>query len=386
MDSFERTPVAMFFDWIKAYQEYDFDLPQVGDVITRRFDVDTDELLSTSVPAFFAEGSYSTTFRIHVCGRRITVDGNPSRINRLDNVFGIDSLDGCFRVINALLSEYGLPPMTRCTSIQRLQDGSVLTNGAVFQRLDLTSNFYVGQGNERAYMRAISSQRYRNSIAYLYPDGNTCVWTPKGGEKAGRLVYPGNYAKAAELDAHLLPKVKRSYGEDSDEYQYVRDLRDWCAAVGMVRSEIKCRSEFLKREGLQFWGLFDEAKLVEIHEGFLMVGNRLEVTNFDELTVAQQLLAEGICKNTKAAYTTSQYVSLWRAGQTFDFDKSAVKTHRARLRQLNIDIKVPYDQTRHGTVFTFTRNVREVSVSFDAQVPSFYRPAVVPRRLQLVAA
>jgi len=375
----------MFFDWIKAYQDYDYDLPQVGDVITRRFDAETEALLSTSVPAFFAEGSYCTTFRIHVCGRRITVDGNPSRINRLDNVFGIDSLDGCFRVINALIAEYGLPPLTRCTSVQRLQDGSAIANGAVLQRLDLTSNFYVGQGNERAYMRAISSQRYRNSIAYLYPDGNTCVWTPKGGEKAGRLVYPGNYAKAAELDAHLLPKVKRSYGEESDEYRYVRDLRDWCASVGMVRSEIKCRSEFLKREGLSFWGLFDESKLVEIHKGFLMVGNRLEVTNYDELTIAQQLVAEGICKNTKAAYTTSQYVSLWRAGQDFDFEKSAVKTHRARLRQLNIDIKVPYDQTRHGTVFTFTRNVREVEVTFAAQVPEFYRHAVVPRHLQLVA-
>jgi len=376
----------MFFDWIKAYQDYDYDLPQVGDVITRRFDAETEALLSTSVPAFFAEGSYCTTFRIHVCGRRITVDGNPSRINRLDNVFGIESLDGCFRVINALLAEYGLPPLTRCTSIQRLQDGSAIANGAVLQRLDLTSNFYVGQGNERAYMRAISSQRYRNSIAYLYPDGNTCVWTPKGGEKAGRLVYPGNYAKAAELDAHLLPKVKRTFGEESDEFRYVRALRDWCASVGMVRSEIKCRSEFLKREGLSFWGLFDETKLVEIHKGFLMVGNRLEVTNYDELTIAQQLVAEGICKNTKAAYTTSQYVSLWRAGQSFDFNKSAVQEHRARLRRLNIDIKVPYDQTRHGTVFTFTRNIREVAVSFAAPVPDFYRHAVVPRHLQLVAA
>lgn len=376
----------MFFDWIKAYQEYDYDLPQVGDVITRRFDAETEALLSTSVPAFFAEGSYCTTFRIHVCGRRITVDGNPSRINRLDNVFGIDSLDGCFRVINALLAEYGLPPMTRCTSIQRLQDGSALANGAVFQRLDLTSNFYVGQGNERAYMRAISSQRYRNSIAYLYPDGNTCVWTPKGGEKAGRLVYPGNYAKAAELNAHLLPKVKRSYGEDSDEFRYVRDLRDWCASVGMVRSEIKCRSEFLKREGLQFWGLFDERKLVDVHKGFLMVGSRLEVTTHDELTVAQELLAKGYAKTAKAAQTTATYVMLWRSGQGFDFNKRQVQEHRARLRKINIDIAIPYDQTRHGTVFTFTRNVREVEVSFEAEIPSFYRPAVVPRHLQLVAA
>ena len=374
----------MFFDWIKAYQDYDYDLPKVGDVICRRFDLETNDLLSTSVPAFFAEGSYCTTFRIHVCGRRITVDGNPSRINRLDNVFGIDSLEGCFRVINALLAEYGLPAMTRCKNVQRLQDGSAIADGAVFQRLDLTSNFYVGQGNERAFLRGISSQRFRNSIAYLYPDGNTCVWPPKGGEKAGSLVYPGNYNKAAELDAHLLPKVKRTFGEDSDEFRYVRELRDWCASVGMVRSELKCRSEYLKREDLRFWGLFDEQKLVEIHRGFLMIGEKCEISNFDVLTVADELLAKHIVKNTKAAMTTAGYVSLWQCGQKFDFDKSSVKTHRARLRHIGIDIKLPFDGTRHGVVFI--RNVREIERKFETVVPSFYRPAVVPRHLQLVAA
>lgn len=374
----------MFYDWIKAYQDFDHDLPLIGDVITRRFDVDTDELLSSSVPAFFAEGSYSTTFRIHVCGRRITVDGNPSRLNRLDNVFGIPNLEGCMRVINALLAEYGLPAMTKCRKIQRLQDGSCSVDGVVFQRLDLTSNFYVGQGNERAYLRGISSQRYRNSIGYLYPDGNTTVWTPKGGEKAGRLVYPGNYAKAAELECHLLPRVKRTFGDDSEEFQYVSQLRDWCRSVGMVRSEIKCRSEFLKREGLQFWGLFDEDKLVEIHRGFLMIGEKCEINNFDVLTVADELMAKKIVDTRKAAMTTAGYAHLWQSGQNFNFETSAVKTHRARLRQIGIDIKLPYDGTRHGVVFI--RNVREVERKFQTEIPAFYRHAVVPRHLQLVAA
>lgn len=374
----------MFYDWIKAYQDYDFDLPKVGDVICRRFDSETEELLSTSVPAFFAEGSYCTTFRIHVCGRRITVDGNASRLNRLDNVFGIQTIDGCMRVINALLAEYGLPPMTKCKNVQRLQDGTAVADGAVFQRLDLTSNFYVGQGNERAFLRGISSQRFRNSIAYLYPDGNTCVWTPKGGEKAGSLVYPGNYNKAAELDAHLLPKVKRTFGEESDEFRYVRELRDWCASVGMVRSELKCRSEYLKREGLRFWGLFDEQKLQEIHRGFLMVGDKCEINNFDVLTVAGELLAKGVCENRKAAMTTAGYAHLWQMGEKFDFKKSADQKHRARLRQIGIDIKLPFDATRHGVVFV--RNVREIARVYDMPTPAFYRPAVVPRHLQLVAA
>ncbi len=374
----------MFYDWIKAYQDYPFDLPKVGEVICRRSCIETEELLSTSVPAFFAEGSYCTTFRIHVCGRRITVDGNASRLNRLDNVFGIQSLDDCMKVINAVLVELGLPPMTKCKTVQRLQDGTAVADGAVFQRLDLTSNFYVGQGNERAFLRGISSQRFRNSIAYLYPDGNTCVWTPKGGEKAGSLVYPGNYNKAAELDAHLLPKAKRTFGEDSDEFRYVRELRDWCASVGMVRSELKCRSEYLKREGLQFWGLFDEQKLREIHRGFLMVGEKCEINNFDVLTVADELLAKKIVDHRKAAMTTANYVALWQCGQQFDFKKSADQKHRARLRQIGIDIKLPFDATRHGVVFI--RNVREIERVFEMPAPSFYRPAVVPRHLQLVAA
>lgn len=377
----------MFYDWIKAYQDYPHDLPQVGDVICRRFDVETDELLGTSVPAFFAEGSYCTTFRIHVCGRRITVDGNASRINRLDNVFGIETLDGCMAVINEVLAKLHLPPMTKCKTLRQLQDGSYLADGAIFQRLDLTSNFYVGQGNERAYLRGISSQRFRNSIAYLYPDGNTCVWTPKGGEKAGSLVYPGNYNKSAELDSHLLPKVKRAFGEDSDEFRYVRELRDWCASVGMVRSELKCRSEYLKREGLRFWGLFDERKLVEIHRGFLMVGEKCEINSFDVLTVADELLAKGIARNRMSANYTAGYVHLWQQNQTFDFKKSAVKKHRAALRQIGIDIKTPFDGTRHGIVFI--RNVREIERVFQMPTPAFYRSAVVPshaRHLQLVAA
>lgn len=374
----------MFFDWIKAHQDYPHDLPAVGDVISICFDRHTHERLSESVPAFHAEGSYSTTFRIHVCGRRITVDGNASRLNRLDNVFGIERLDENMRVINSLLAEYGLPPLTKCTKVQHLQDGSSTVDGAVFTRLDCTSNFYVGEGNERAFLRGISSQRFRHSIGYLYPDGNTVVWTPKGGEKAGRLVYPGNYNKAAELDAHLLPKIKRTFGEDSDEYNYVRNLRDWCRSVGMVRSEIKLKAEFLKRERLCYWGLFDESRLAEVHSEFLQVGEKMNLTAHDISSISERLFEDGICDSMQAATRTATYAYEWMNGKTFNFDKSSVKTHRARLRCIGIDIKLPYDSSRCGVVFI--KNVREVDRIYSLPAPVFYRPAVIPRHLQLVAA
>lgn len=374
----------MFYDWIKASQDYSFDLRKVGNILLRRVDAESNEVLSESAPPFHAEGSYCTTFKINVCGRRLTVDGNSSRINRLDNVFGIERLDDNMKVINSVLADWDLPPLTKCTKVEHLQNGGSLTDGAVFHRLDLTDNFSVGKGNERAFLRGISSQRFRNSIGYLYPDGNTTVWTPKGGEKAGRLVYPGNYNKAAELEAHLLPKVKRTYGEDSDEYTYVRDLRDWCASVGMVRSEIKLRSEFLKRERLCHWGLFDEDRLRHIHRDFLTVGDRMKVTAMDITSISEQLLAENICDSMQAAGRTAGYAYEWMNGKKFDLSKSAVKVHRARLRQIGIDIKLPYDSSRHGVVFL--RNVREVERNFELGMPSFYRPASIPGRLRLVAA
>lgn len=374
----------MFFDWIKAFQEYPFDLPPApGGVIIVRYDAEAGDEIGRSAPAFFAEGSYCTSFRIHVCGRKITVDGNPSRINRLDNVFGIASLSDCFKVINSVLIELGYPVMTKCTKIQRMQDGSSLADGAVLQRLDLTSNFYVGQGNERAFLRGISSQPFRNSIGYLYPDGNTVVWTPKGGEKAGRLVYPGNYAKAAELDAHLLPKIKRTFGDDSDEYAYVKQLRDWCASVGMVRSEIKLKSEYMKRECLCYWGLFDDEKLAEIHAEFLRVGEKMKLDAYDTVSITQHLIDEGICKSVQAAGRTAGYAYEWMHGATFDLNKSSVQQHRARLRRIGIDIKHPYDTTRCGVVFI--KNVREVERTYQQPIPSFYRHAVVPSHLRLVA-
>lgn len=118
-----------------------------------------------------------------------------------------------------------------------------------------------------------------------------------------------------------------------------------------------------------------------------MVGEKCEINNFDVLTVADELLDKNIVDHRKAAMTTAGYVALWQCGQRFDFESSAVQKHRARLRQIGIDIKTPFDGTRHGIVFI--RNVREIERVFQMPTPAFYRPAVVPnhaRHLQLVAA
>ncbi|MBV5769920.1 hypothetical protein KUU62_32920, partial [Pseudomonas aeruginosa] len=89
----------MFYDWISGYQDFPFDIPQVGKVIRLNVDSETNEVLSQSCPAFHAEGSYSTKFRIQVAGRRVYVDGNASRVNRLDNLYGLTTLADNMAVI-----------------------------------------------------------------------------------------------------------------------------------------------------------------------------------------------------------------------------------------------------------------------------------------------
>lgn len=373
-------------DWLTISQEHQHDLPVVCDVVTLTIDANTNELLSTKQPRFVHRESFSTSVTIHVSGRNVRVDGNPSRVGRLDNLFGFSTIDQCVAVYNALLAQYGLPPFTRCTRVM-VRDGTsggkagdLVADGAVIHRIDLTTNVALGEGNVLAYLRGVSSQRIGHSIGYLYPNGRTVSWTPKGNGKGGRLQYRKAYDKAFEMDQNLLPKIKREFGEDSDEFKYVVKVRDYCAANGVVRMEQELKAEYLKREGLAFWGLFDEARFIGIHNEFLAIDERMKVTAMDIVTISEQLIAEGIVDTTRAANTTAMYAIQWMHGQAFDFHKSQVQTHAARLNKIGINIRNACDTSRFAPVFV--RQCREVTKR-ELPMPAWYRR---PSHLHLVAA
>src|SRR5690606_38172463 len=211
----------MFIDWLTISQEHTDDLPVVCDILTLTIDTNTNEVISTRQPRFKHEASHSTSVTIHVQGRKIRVEGNPSRVGRLDNLFGFSTIEQCVSVYNQLLAEYGLPVFTPCTRVD-LRDGASgaksgdrVADGARIERIDLTTNVSVGEGNALAYLRGVSSQRIGHSIGFLYPNGRTVAWTPKGNGKGGRLQYRKAYDKAFEMDENLLPKIKRLYGDQS---------------------------------------------------------------------------------------------------------------------------------------------------------------------------
>lgn len=379
----------MFFDWLSCYQDHEQDLPFISRDGMAFFDTYTGLSLSVSLDgdrvfngpnirqrSLQHEGSFSTSINIKVSGRRVTVTGNPSRFNRLDNLFGYRTIDACFAVYNVILSSLGLPPFTRCEhkgfiEVER-ENGAVslqpVMHGAHITELHITSNIAVGEGNTDAYLKAIASQPYRNSVPHLFPNGKTVEWKSKLGN--ARLMYPSYYEKLNEIELKTIPKVKRMYGEESDEYQYILDLCKYLKENGVIRCEQKLKSTFLNKNNLQYWGISDFSQLKPIHDEFINLDKKLKVSRMDLQTISETLLDRGIVETTRAANTTALYALNWMNGQKFDFSKSQVQTHRARLRQIGIDIAKPCNLLLFSPVIV--KEVKEIERS-QLTPPSFYR-------------
>jgi hypothetical protein len=251
-------------------------------------------------------------------------------------------------------------------------------NGARIRRIDLTTNRTVGKGNEKPYIRALSTQRWGYKNGHLFEDGWTCDWT-------ARDHYNKAYGKANAIRKFLFPKCKRNFGEDSPEYRYLVELADYCDLHGVVRMEQELKSEYLQRERLEWWGLFDEERFKAIQARFLGIDDKLEAMAMDYETIAETLISRGIVKSTQAANATANVAMKWMhcSGISFDFTKSQMKSYAARLNEIGLNIRQPYDITRHSVVTI--RRAEEIVTSDLFELPQFYRHPVAPRHLRLVA-
>jgi hypothetical protein len=369
----------MFIDWLKVSQEFDFDLPVISDTAFKAIDTLTGEVLSTSYRPVKHEGSHSSTIKIQINGRKITVDGNPSRLNRHDNLWGFETVAQCIAVYNDLLAEYGLPAFTRCTRFEIRQGESgaksshLWADGCCIHRIDLTTNISVGEGNEIPYLRGLATQRIGHSIGRLYANGRSVDWTTKDNSKGARLQYRKAYDKAFEILQNHLPKVKRAFGESSPEFKYAQEIYDYAKQVGIVRLEQELKDEYLKRQNMSFWGLFNEGKFLTLHEEFLRVDERLKVTKMDQASIAQQLLLEKVVKTPRQAITTAYYAHLWMHGLEVVVSERTFKTHAARLNRIGVNIRNTCDIKTFSTVFI--REMREINPVKNIAPPDWYKRA-----------
>jgi hypothetical protein len=298
--------------------------------------------------------------------------GNPSRWGRLDNLFGLTSVDACVSVYNQILTDLNLPLFTKCTrtmftQTKENQKASLTSDGAIIRELHITSNRAVGQGNEDDYISGLSTQPYRNSVPRLHSNGKSVDWLSKQGNV--NLIYPTVYNKSHEIGLHSLTKIKNKFSEDSEQYRYILSVMNYCALQGIVRFEQKLKSRYLQKQSLMFWGLSDYSQLNQLHSEFLQLDKKLSVNAMDFETISEHLISCGVVDTVRAANTTAMYAIQWFHGHSFDFNKRQVQDHRARLRKIGIDIGQRCNVAKFSPVVV--RETREIKVT-DCVMPHWY--------------
>lgn len=368
----------MFFDWLTIEQDFGFQLPLLDGAAYARLVIEEGEIVETGSlcsPAFSHKGSFCDSVLIKVNGSSVRMSGNPSRWGRLENLWGYRTIDLMVAVYNGILRDiYGncdkIPQFTKCTKLFYAQGSAcevIGTDGAIVRELHVTENITVGAGNERDYISGLSTLRYRHSEPRLHTNGNSVDWLSKQGNAA--LIYPTVYNKAHEMELHSLGKIARNFGDDSDEVQHIQNVIDYCRAVGLVRFELKLKNRYLQRNDLQYWGLSDYSPLESLIAEFTNIDQKLSVTAMDFETISQRLINSGVVDTTRAANTTAMYALQWMHGQNFDFSKTQIQTHRARLRKIGIDIATKCNISKFSPIFVTAR--REVKSNI-ATPPSWY--------------
>jgi len=334
------------------------------------------------------EGSFSSSLMIKCNGYQVSVYGNPSRWQRIDNLFGLKTFDDCIAVYNHILEGLGLPVFTKCTSFTFKQSmkgvgtHNKVYNGAIIKHIDFTRNLSVGRGNEKFYLKGLSTQSIGRSVpAFLYPDETTVEWYGAHMQKMTGSTY--RYIKVYIKLSDLLRNEKKLLkGASFDDIDYFEKVKKLTLENGVIREEHSFKREYLRKHDLCAYGLVSELQFHEELQVITNIRKRLEVSDMQIETKGQRLIEQGICKSKQSANATEYAYSKWLHGESFDKTSTQFMIYKKRLLSLGIDISIKLDISRAP----LRLKQAEVIEVREFNAPSWYRQPVVPtNHLRLVA-
>ena len=384
--------MTWFIDRLTICQTHHQRLPLIGDKGYMTVDLHTGETSNeVRTSKTTVQASHSTSLRVSCDGHTVTVEGNPSRFGRIENLVGLTCMEDCVAVYNQVLLRLGLPPFTT-GHFEFLQgkDGEKqrkFYSGAIIKHVDVTKNHCVGYKNERPFLRAVATLSLPNGKhPFLYPNGCTVDFSTTRSTGGSSWDYTKIYVKAAELIEHEKKNLKNATPEDE---KYYRDLVEHCAFSGIVREEHSWKAKKLARYDLCYYGYVTLDQLVNHHTMTTLESliKTLEVATVDYITIADQLIQRNIVKSRQAANATAHYCHQWQHGMSFhDTDKKRTNSsqyyvHKARLLALGIDISVPFCPTRN--VIPTIHNRRTIERS-DFVTPPWYRHATTRPTFELI--
>lgn len=312
--------LGSFCDWISIYQHHDVTLPTLHDGCFIKYDKDG-SYESTTLRKLNFEGSHSSSLFIRCTGSSVHLEGNLSKFDRSDNVFGY-SLRDCIKKANAFLRTLGLPPFTCGESFLTITpDGKVKREftGARITRIDFTQNYAAGSKSDAyTYLRHISSQNMPRLKTGVSADGQTVDWG-----RGSRAVYSKIYLKVAELIKRL-KKSKLSL----EQLEYMANVIRWAEEVGLLRFETTYKSTFLIDNGYQFLGSINVPELES------------EFINYRQNVIKRSVKSEDLDNMPPKVL---KIYRLWQAGDdlTAFVSQATFYRYRNQLLPYGIDISQP---------------------------------------------
>lgn len=259
-------------------------------------------------------GSFETSIMIRMVGGKLEVRGNPSAYGRLDNLFGV-GLDDGIAIYNIILASLGLPTFTEGEEIMGAWNTSTKQydktyTGAQITRVDYTMNQAVGMGRVRDYNKWIAQQKLSRSS----PDDEAlerfACWNYSTvySSTSKYWINTKHYDKGEALEEKTLPeylkKLRKSAREgriDKKEVRtlfkeaedYLLKLAEWCAELGIVRSEWSLRNRWFKQHLGSGWWKPDltDSELLEVvaveREKITMRAVVYQQDNYDSLSASE---------------------------------------------------------------------------------------------------
>ena len=106
----------------------------------------------------------------------------------------------------------------------------------------------------------------------------------------------------------------------------------------------------------------------------------------DYTTIADQLLAKGVCNSRQSANATQSWAMSWMHNPNFHEvtpRNNNFYVHKKRLLALGLDISIPFRTDRN--VLPMIRNQREIIRADHAYQPAWYRGPITNPVLRLTA-
>jgi len=286
-------------------------------------------------------GEFGSSVQISSNGHLVTFDGNPSRWNRPDNVHGLP-LDEAKGIVNQILMANGLPPFhgvnLKFRQAEENRNHLVVTDGAVFSRIDMTTNVITGSpSNLQAFLRYHKTQSFPRLEQRIY--GNN-TYHGKDSDSRQFLIYDKG------LDA------KNKLLKNAENPAYINQIIDYLQSNGVARLEMSYK-RFLRKQHRRFWNAATTKSLnKQFTKDFNIMAKDIETPDYGDMPgeVLKTLALYMIGANPKEVLANNTYYKHKKILKTYGYDISNPNIHlvQGKLKIISLQPCVMPDWYRHA--------------------------------------